>query len=579
MTDILKPDPSRVCGVDTDYYLGNWDPNVAWKNGVQFAFIRASQNIWPDVQFAHSWSASKGVMPRGAYCYLTKSISNDGQARQFASMFPNNTYDGELPIVLDLEEDVSVNGSHLGISDAEAFLTALPNYLKGWDGTYIIYTGYSWWKDFGSTNAKYAKIPLWIANPPPYSNPDRQFNPPLLAPFSRIVFIQASFAGDGILYGGTSKAIDLDYYMGTVEQFKTEFRIAVLTTPPVKSPGDNVIGTGKVTYPKSVHIRNAADIYGIDLGLDLQPNQAFNVIARSAPSSSRSPNSPNDSWLQLEDGPWTAEVYAGKVYCSFTPVTIPTVPNIGTTVYSEQAAGSTTAHILKLPLADIDLFVTPATKNNLVMAKTSDQAKANGWDGAINGDGFTYLDTTHVKVVGRAASQGVMYSAETSEQTIYISQTNQITDALSGNIWNAISYPNRLITNGVINPTLDDTLEAAWTIVGLLGSDMYWIATAGIEGSTGITKKAAAVFARSLGLTNAYLMDSGGSTTMVYGGKVVNQPHDTGTSAIVERAVANCLGFKLKAPVVTPPAVTRTHQIDVMSDGSIVIDGKPYAAN
>lgn len=234
MTDILHPDPSRVCGVDTDFYLKFWDPQKAKQNGVQFAFIRACQNVWPDAEFAHSWAASKGVMPRGAYIYLTKQISNDGQARQFASMFPNGVYDGELPIVVDLEEELAAK--QLYASDMDAFLLALPKYLKGWDGKYIVYTGYSWWRTFGNKNLKYADVPLWIANPPPYGNPSQQFSPALLAPFKRVVFDQTSFAGDGILYGGTSKGIDLDYYLGTEAQFKAEFGIGELVSPVVILP-------------------------------------------------------------------------------------------------------------------------------------------------------------------------------------------------------------------------------------------------------------------------------------------------------------------------------------------------------
>lgn len=252
---------------------------------------------------------------------------------------------------------------------------------------------------------------------------------------------------------------------------------------------------------------------------------------------------------------------------------LPKTTNIGTTEYEQKVLGNTTAHIIKLPLSDVELFITPATSNNLLMTTVSDQVKQYDLDGAVNGDGFTYIDVNHVKVDGRASSNGIQYSSSTTEQTIYISQTNQVTDTPTGNLWNAISYPNRLITNGVINPSLDDSFMAAWTMVGTIGNLLYLVVIDGIEGSVGLTKKATALFAQTLGLTNAYLMDGGGSSTMVYGGKIVNQPHDTNTQDIRERQVANILGFKSK--VLTPPTgkICTIYSIKSWNEMNIPLDG------
>jgi hypothetical protein len=136
---------------------------------------------------------------------------------------------------MDLEEDkwYTVKGQkrkiHLDASDMDAFLAALPKYLSGWNGKYIIYTGWSWWVNFGSTNPKYANVPLWIANPPPYGKPENRFNPAIPKPFTHATFIQFSFAGDGKLYGGSEKGIDMNYYMGSQGDFDREFNLL----PPV----------------------------------------------------------------------------------------------------------------------------------------------------------------------------------------------------------------------------------------------------------------------------------------------------------------------------------------------------------
>ena len=91
-----------------------------------------------------------------------------------------------------------------------------------------------------------------------------------------------------------------------------------------------IIGTAKVIYPYSVHTRDSANIYGRDLGKDLQPNAIFDVIAKSAPTSTLFPNSTLDIWLQLSDLSWTCMYYkfTGKTFCSFTPNTPSVTPAI-----------------------------------------------------------------------------------------------------------------------------------------------------------------------------------------------------------------------------------------------------------
>ena len=228
--------PGLVGGVDPDFWLGLWNPEVAKAAGVLFALIRAGE-YFVDPQFRNSWTKSKGLMPRGAYWFLTKDpiISIGGQARKFASLFPNG-YDGDIPIILDMEDDRffkkakdSKEKLHLSISDAYSFLQVFKDNVPGWDGRWIYYTNYSWQMTWGTQDPKIMDALLWISNPPPYWNKDRMFNPILPDPWRKYgktyKFIQTSFAGDGRKYGGVEKGIDLDYYNGTVEQFNQEFPI------------------------------------------------------------------------------------------------------------------------------------------------------------------------------------------------------------------------------------------------------------------------------------------------------------------------------------------------------------------
>ena len=217
VTGLPTLDAGIIGGVDTDFYAGVWNPDVAKLNGCQFAFIRAGQGLGIDTQFNNSWTKSKGVLPRGAYWYLTKGMSNDGQARNFSSLFPTG-YDGELPLVVDMEEDIwrgkGKDRTHLDMSDCDAFLLALKKYLPSWDGKWILYSGFYWLVDFGGLNPKYHSVPLWYSNPPPYFYADAKFWPKM-GKLWEPEFIQTNFNGDGHLYGGTEKALDLDAYVGT----------------------------------------------------------------------------------------------------------------------------------------------------------------------------------------------------------------------------------------------------------------------------------------------------------------------------------------------------------------------------
>jgi hypothetical protein len=209
-------DAGIIGGIDSDFYLGPWNPDIAHLNGVKFAFIRAGEGLQIDSQFQNSWNKSKGVMPRGTYWYLTKQWSNDGQAFRFAKLFPNG-YDGDLPLVVDMEEDVwsgkGKNRTHLDYSDARAFLAALKKYMPSWDGKWINYSNYSFMIDHGGLAPDILDTPLWYSNPPPYFYQNAKYAP-RMGKLPQPEFIQTSFAGDGILYGGSSKGCDLDAYIG-----------------------------------------------------------------------------------------------------------------------------------------------------------------------------------------------------------------------------------------------------------------------------------------------------------------------------------------------------------------------------
>jgi hypothetical protein len=214
-------DPGIVGGLDTDFYLGPWNPEVAKNLSVMFAFIRAGEYVI-DPQFENSWTKSAGLFPRGAYWYVTKdpTKSINSQARDFSSLFPKG-YDGELPIVLDFEEDEwfgkGRNRTHLGISDCVSFCIDFKSYMPSWNGEVMIYSNFNLMLNWGGYQffrnpipAPITKIHYWHSNPPPTKD---KYNP-IMGKLPQPEFVQTDFVGDGVYYGGESKDVDLDAYVG-----------------------------------------------------------------------------------------------------------------------------------------------------------------------------------------------------------------------------------------------------------------------------------------------------------------------------------------------------------------------------
>jgi hypothetical protein len=152
---------------------------------------------------------------------------------------------------------------------------------------------------------------------------------------------------------------------------------------------------------------------------------------------------------------------------------------------------------------------------------------------AINGGGFTEYSNPPLGVpLGTCASKGHIYATESVENSIYFDINGAVAWTAPGTIYDAVNYPNKLISAGVARTDLDNVIADPRTMVGELAGTQYWIST------TPMTKQQACNLGASLGLTELGNMDGGQSTSMRIKGQMVN-----GTGA---RAVPTHLGIKLK---------------------------------
>lgn len=205
-----------------------FDPMKARVQGAQFVFVKASEGLFTDPDYIANWGRCRGKLYRGAYHYFRWNADPVAQARFFAGILQADP--GELPAVVDYESRVGVPDRVSAISRLEQFVGEFESMTGR---QLMIYTGVSFWREFGSTAAHWAARPLWIAN---YG----VIVPTVPAPWSTWTFWQYTANGDGLAYGSEAKSIDLNWYQGSLAQMQARFGLGSLVGQPVESQLDRI---------------------------------------------------------------------------------------------------------------------------------------------------------------------------------------------------------------------------------------------------------------------------------------------------------------------------------------------------
>ena len=190
-----------------------FDPIKAYAAGARFVFIKASEGVLLDPDMLMNWQNCKGKLYRGAYHYFRWQYSPLDQARFFAGVLKADP--GELPPVIDFESRNGVPGRVAAVAGLTMFVTEFER-ITGKQQQLMIYTGPSFWREYGSTAAAWAERPLWIAN---YGTT----TPAIPPPWQKWDFWQYSAHGPGLVYGAESLNIDMNYYNGDLDQMKQRF--------------------------------------------------------------------------------------------------------------------------------------------------------------------------------------------------------------------------------------------------------------------------------------------------------------------------------------------------------------------
>ena len=209
---ILLPqeaDPRQweVFGVDVSVYQGEVDWPALAAQGVDFAFIKATEgSSLQDVRFRENWAGAQAAGVRtGAYHFFSYDSPGETQADNFIDAVPADP--GALPPVVDIE----FYGDNLedppDKAHVHAILDPLLERLEAHYGTkpilYVTYRSYDLYLREG-----YEDYPLWVSSP-------------MVAPLGKDwSFWQYSHSARLEGYQGAEQRIDLNVFRGSAEEFR-----------------------------------------------------------------------------------------------------------------------------------------------------------------------------------------------------------------------------------------------------------------------------------------------------------------------------------------------------------------------
>lgn len=202
----------RHIGIDTSFYAQYVNYNMAVEAGAKFAVVRAGQGEWIDNYFQNNMSAAKGLLPRSAYWFFDDRYKPSRQVDLLRSVY-DPTMEGYIWVDYELDH---AGASYAGWTYFHDFLRVLEERLPEMIGRIGIYTRYYYWKDHVPSDKWYLfeKYPFWEAR--------YKANEPFNIPFPALLW-QYTESGDAQKYGldpYVKKAIDLNYFMGTDEEWE-----------------------------------------------------------------------------------------------------------------------------------------------------------------------------------------------------------------------------------------------------------------------------------------------------------------------------------------------------------------------
>lgn len=214
----------------------------------------------------------------------------------------------------------------------------------------------------------------------------------------------------------------------------------------------------------------------------------------------------------------------------------------------------TDIYIADVQIKNIEYLKTAFANNTYgrnIKETTSEMATNNNAILAINGDYYGFRNLGFVLrngIVYRSSSNGnedLVINSDGSFSIVNEDSTN-LNDLLNDGALQVFSFGPTLINNGSISVSTSSEVSQSMTsnprtAIGMIDNLHYiFVVSDGrTSESAGLTLYELASVMKSEGATVAYNLDGGGSSTMYFNGKVVNNPTDGHTSG--ERKVSDII--------------------------------------
>ncbi|MCR5153512.1 MAG: phosphodiester glycosidase family protein, partial [Lachnospiraceae bacterium] len=222
---------------------------------------------------------------------------------------------------------------------------------------------------------------------------------------------------------------------------------------------------------------------------------------------------------------------------------------------TEYRINDTNVYVADITLSSPDYLSTAFAKGTYgknVTAKTSVTAESVNAILAINGDYYGVQESGYV------LKNGVLYrsTAKKNQEDLVIYEDgsfeiineSKVTaeELLEKGAVNILCFGPGLIIDREISVDVNDEVDKAKssnprTAIGLI-DDLHYVfvvADGRTSESEGLSLYELAEFMEELGVTCAYNLDGGGSSTMVFNGELVNTPTTTGKKSGTERSVSD----------------------------------------
>ena len=264
----------------------------------------------------------------------------------------------------------------------------------------------------------------------------------------------------------------------------------------------------------------------------------------STPQISTTPtNIPNEGPVIPDEGPDIPEI-TDRTYRD---------RNISITL-TEYREHDTDIYVAEIKIASADYLKTAFAKSAYgrnIKETTSDMAENNDAILAINGDyygsrqkGYVLRNGILYRMDGDPKRQDLMIGKD-GDFRIY-SEANVSANMLSSfDAWQVFSFGPALLQEGQISVDKNTEVDQATTsnprtAIAQVGELHYLMVVSDgrTDRSEGLSLYQLATFLQTLGAKTAYNLDGGGSSTMWFNGKVINQPVNHG-SEVSERKVSD----------------------------------------